>query len=71
MLLCFHEIFHKLHFEYLLGRHNTWNKRKVHGFYEGHKTEEIFTVDLKVCSKCQIDGKDFVDFCGLLRRYDF
>ena len=27
------------------------------------KIEEIFTVDLTVCSKCQIDGEDFVKFC--------
>ena len=30
------------------------------------KIEEIFTVDLTVCMKCQIDGEDFVTFCGLL-----
>ena len=24
--------------------------------------DEIFTVDLTLCSKCQIDGEDFVDF---------
>ena len=28
----------------------------------------IFTVDLTTCSKCQIDGEDFVNFCGLLRK---
>ena len=26
------------------------------------KIEEIFTVDLTLCSKCQIDGEDFVNF---------
>ena len=31
------------------------------------KIDEIFTVDLKVCSKCQIDGEDF---CGLLRKHE-
>ena len=30
--------------------------------------EEIFTVYLTLCSKCQIDGEDFVHFCGLLRK---
>ena len=30
------------------------------------KIDEIFTVDLTLCSKCQIDGEDFVNFCGLL-----
>ena len=33
------------------------------------KIEEIFTVDLTLCSKCQIDGEDFVNFCGLLRKH--
>ena len=35
------------------------------------KIDEIFTVDLTICSmyyKCQIDGEDFVNFCGLLRK---
>ena len=30
------------------------------------KIDEIFTVDLTLCSKCQIDGEDFVNFCDLL-----
>ena len=30
---------------------------------------DIFTVLLKLCSECQIDGEDFVNFCGLLRNY--
>ena len=34
------------------------------------KIEEIFTVDLTLCSKCQIDGEDFVNFCGLLRKHE-
>ena len=34
------------------------------------KIDEIFTVDLKVCSKRQIDGEDFVNFRGLLRKYE-
>ena len=32
------------------------------------KIDEIFTVDLLLCSKCQMDGEDFVNFCGLLRK---
>ena len=38
------------------------------------KIDEIFNVDLTLCSKCtevSIDGKDFVNFCGgcgLLRK---
>ena len=31
----------------------------------------IFTVDLAVCSKCQIDGEEYVKFCGLLRKTNF
>ena len=33
------------------------------------KINEIFTVDLTLCSKCQIDGEDFVNLCGLLRKH--
>ena len=31
---------------------------------------KIFTVHLTLCSKCQIDGEDFVNFCGLLRKHE-
>ena len=34
------------------------------------KIDKIFTVNLTVCSNCQIDGEDFVNFCGLLRKYE-
>ena len=34
------------------------------------KIDEIFTVDLTLCSKCQIDGEDFVIFCGSLRKHE-
>ena len=34
------------------------------------KIDEIFTVDLTLCSKHQIDGEDFINFCGLLRKYE-
>ena len=34
------------------------------------KIDEIFTVDLTLCSKCQIIGEDFVKFCGLLRKHE-
>ena len=30
------------------------------------KIEEI--IDLTVCSKCQIDGEEFVKYCGLLKK---
>ena len=35
------------------------------------KIDEIFTVNLMLCSKCQIYGKDFVNFSDLLRKYEF
>ena len=34
------------------------------------KFEKIFIVDLTLCSKCQIDCEDFVNFCGLLRKHE-
>ena len=34
------------------------------------KIDEIFTVDLTLCSKCQIDGEDLVNFCGLFRKHE-
>ena len=34
------------------------------------KIDEIFTVHLTLCSKCQICGEDFVNFRGLLRKYE-
>ena len=34
------------------------------------KFDKIFTVDLTLCSKYQIDGEDFVNFCGLLRKHE-
>ena len=35
------------------------------------KNDEIFTVDLTLCSKCQIYGEDFLNFCGLLENMNF
>ena len=34
------------------------------------KIDEIFTMDLTVCSKCLMDGEDFVNFRGLLRKHE-
>ena len=34
------------------------------------KFDKIFTDDLKLCSKCQIDAEDFINFCGLLRKHE-
>ena len=35
---------------------------------EATKIEEIFIVDLTLCSKRKIVGEDFVNFRGLLRK---
>ena len=34
------------------------------------KIEEIFTVDLTLYSKCQIEGEDFDNFSGLYRKQE-
>ena len=34
------------------------------------KIDEILIFDLKLCSKCQIDGEDLINFCGLLRKHE-
>ena len=34
------------------------------------KIDKIFTADLTLCSTCQIDGEDFINFCGLLRKHE-
>ena len=34
------------------------------------KIDKVFTVDLTLCRRCQIDGEDFVNFCGLLRIHE-
>ena len=39
-------------------------------FKKATKIDEIFTVDLTLCSNCQIDGDDFVNFCGLPRKHE-
>ena len=34
------------------------------------KIDEIFTVNLTLYTKCQIDGEDFTSFSGLLRKHE-
>ena len=34
------------------------------------KINKIFTVDLTLTTQCPIDGEDFVNFCGLLRKHE-
>ena len=36
---------------------------------KARKMDEIFTIDLTLCSKCQIGGEDFVHLCGLLKEH--
>ena len=36
---------------------------------KARKNDGIFIVDLTLCSKCQIDSEDFINFLGLLRKY--
>ena len=31
---------------------------------------KIFTDDLTLCSKCQMDGEYFINFCGCLRKHE-
>ena len=33
------------------------------------KIDKIFTINLTLCSKCQMDGEDFIKFCGLLGKH--
>ena len=47
-----------------------WNYLKFMFSKKATKIDEIFTVDLTLCSKCQINGEDFVNFCGLLRKHE-
>ena len=37
---------------------------------EAIKIDKIFTVNLTLCSKCQIDCEDFVNFYGLFRKHE-
>ena len=39
-------------------------------FQKATKIDEIFTADLTLSSKCQINGEDFINFCGLLRNHE-
>ena len=34
------------------------------------KIDQIFTVDLTLTTQCQIEGEDFINFCGLLRKHE-
>ena len=47
---------------------NPFNILKLIFSKKATKIDDIFTVDLTVTTYCQIDGEDFVNFCGLLRK---
>ena len=40
-------------------------------FKKATEIDKIFTVDLTLCSKCQIDAEDFVNYYCLLRKDEF
>ena len=58
----------------LQNKADPYHKLKVCSFVKfmfskkAKKIDKIFTVDLTVTTYCQIDGEDFVNFCGLLRK---
>ena len=39
-------------------------------FKKATKIDEISTLDLTLCSKYETNGEDFVNFRGLLRKYE-
>ena len=47
---------------------NNWMLLKFMFPKKATKIDKIFTDDLTLRSKCQIDEKDFINFCGLLRK---
>ena len=49
---------------------NPFDKVKFMFSKKSTKNCEIFTVDLTLTQKCQINGEDFVIFCGLLRKHE-
>ena len=56
---------------------NCFHEKMISHFYikfrfskKATKIDEIFIAGLTLCSKRQIDGEDFVNFCGLLRKYE-
>ena len=39
-------------------------------FKKATRNDVNFSVNLTLCSKCQIDTEDFVNFCGFLRKHE-
>ena len=84
-LICYFTIFSILFFKMISGNYFR-TKRKSFSLpkivlHLNHQSEQhlsryliIFCVGLTLFIECQIDGEDFVNFCGLLRKcelYDF
>ena len=60
-----------LHLDILYDNFNIfWTLSKFMFSKKVRKFEKIFTVDLTLCSKCQIHGENFVNFYGLLRKHE-
>ena len=38
--------------------------------FSATKIAKIFDVYMIICSKCQIDGENFFNICGLIRKYE-
>ena len=61
----------------LFFHYSNWVAKEVHEILlkfvfskKATKFEKIFTVDLTLTTYCQIDGEDFANFCGLLRKHE-
>ena len=70
ILLAVHRSVFKILSEVAMQSHLRFHDLKFVFSKQATKIDEIFTVDLTLCSKCQIDGEDFVNFCGLLRKHE-
>ena len=44
---------------------------KLMFYKKATKIDKIFTVNLTVTTYCQIDGEDFVNFCGFSENVNF
>ena len=58
----------KILFFYLSVTCRHWAQLKFTLSEEATKIDKIFTIHLTVTTYCQIDGEDFVNICGLLRK---
>ena len=49
---------------------SVWRDLKPVFSKKATKLDDIFTVDLTLTTECQIDGEEFVNFCGLLGKHE-